>query len=94
MKKICEDTLFDVGRESYRNELENAEFNRVTEKTRCKHPIDKDDYYIELFSDQLPYVIHRLQEHLDENKSNTLGIVVTSAEERTFKVDVIELKQE
>ena len=94
MEKIDENHLLAVGREDFRNELELAEFNRVTEKTRCKHPIDKDEYYIESFAYQLPYIIERFQEYLDENKSNTLGIVVTLLGGRCFKIDVVELKQD
>ena len=85
MEKINERMLFDVGKEVFRNSLENYEFDRVKEK---------EDYYIESYADELPYIIERFQEHLNENKSNTLGIVVTSLEDRTFKISVVELKNQ
>ena len=50
MEKINEQLLYDVGKESFRNSLENYEFDRVKEKK---------DYCIESYSDELPYIIHR-----------------------------------
>lgn len=85
MEQINEQLLFDVGKEDFRNALENYEFDRVEEN---------EDYYIETYADQLPYIIQRFQEHLNENKSNTLGLVVTPLVGRTFKIDVIELKNQ
>ena len=85
MEKINEQLLFDVGKEAFRNSLENNEFERVKENK---------DYYIESHADELPYVVERFQDYLNEHKSNTLGIVVTSLECRTFKISVVELKNQ
>ena len=85
MEKINEQLLWDVGKEAFRNSLENYEFERVKQK---------EDYYIESYADELPYVVERFQEYLNEHPSNTLGIAVTSLECRTFKIDVIELNNQ
>jgi len=82
MEKINEQLLYDVGKESFRNSLENYEFDRVKENK---------DYCIESYSDELPYVIQRFQEYLDENLSNKLGIIVKPMTQGNFKIDVVEL---
>ena len=57
--EIDERTLYAVGKEDFRFHLEQCEFDRVSEEK---------EWFMEVQGDQLPYVLERFHEHLNENR--------------------------